>query len=371
MDDGALTKEIALNRELMEFFTVYQISADLLSFDALSDPGGMDATSSQKIDAVKAHAAAIRAVIAAEREAEVAEALERAKKEAYETQQLQQSMQFGSLEKASCAPQMRGGGRNMQKKMKGRGGGGGGARSRAAPQRAQRSEMARPMAMAAMSAPPPAPPSEIAAADSRSSSSSATTTQTSGAGGAAGGGAAAGTVDLTAIPAALDAKASALDAESALRATIIKVGDSWQKTAQKGLIASKSSIVKSTLRKAEQKTSRNGAFDLIDALTRSGGLAIDSGVSLHVMIASTHCFASSLMDTLVKSNVNPIDKVERSSLIVACTVQGQTPEALLAPEHHARIVAQLQEEAAQRSLTDAGATVEELMATLTVDANKR
>ena len=260
----------------------------------------------------------------------------------------------------------------MQKKMmKGRGGGGGGARSRAAPQRAQRSEMVRPMAMAAMSAPPPAPPSEIAAADSRSSSSSATTTQTSGAGGAAGGGAAAGTVDLTAIPAALDAKASALDAESALRATIIKVGDSWQKTAQKGLIASKSSIVKSTLRKAEQKTSRNGAFDLIDALTRSGGLAIDSGVSLHVMIASTHCFASSLMDTLVKSNVNPIDKVERSSLIVACTVQGQTPEALLAPEHHARIVAQLQEEAAQRSLTDAGATVEELMATLTVDANKR
>ena len=368
-----MTKEIALNRELMEFFTVYQISADLLSFDALSDPGGMDATSSQKIDAVKAHAAAIRAVIAAEREAEVAEALERAKKEAYETQQLQQSMQFGSLGKASCAPEVlaRGGGRNMQKKMKGRGGGGGGARSRAAPQRAQKSEMARPMAMAAMSAPPPAPPSEIAAADSRSSSSSATTTQTSGAGGAAGGGAAAGTVDLTAIPAALDAKASALDAESALRATIIKVGDSWQKTAQKGLIASKSSIVKSTLRKAEQKTSRNGAFDLIDALTRSGGLAIDSGVSLHVMIASTHCFASSLMDTLVKSNVNPIDKVERSSLIVACTVQGQTPEALLAPEHHARIVAQLQEEAAQRSLTDAGATVEELMATLTVDANKR
>ena len=37
LDDGALTKEIALNRELMELFTTYQISADLLSYDPRSD----------------------------------------------------------------------------------------------------------------------------------------------------------------------------------------------------------------------------------------------------------------------------------------------------------------------------------------------
>ena len=86
------------------------------------------------------------------------------------------------------------------------------------------------------------------------------------------------------------------------------------------------------------------------------------------------------MATLVKDNVNPIDKVERSSLIVASTVQGKSPEALLEPAQHARIVAGLSAEAAFLQIADIGggaaagggasSSVEELMAALTVEANK-
>ena len=190
--------------------------------------------------------------------------------------------------------------------------------------------------------------------------------------------ASAGTADFTAIPAALDAKALRLDADSALRSTIITVGETWAKKAQNGLIASKASIVASSLAKAGQKDARSAAFDLLDALTRSGALAIKRA-SLHVVIASTHCFTRSLMATLVKDNVNPIDKVERSSLIVASTVQGQSPEALLEPAQHARIVAGLSAEAVFLQIADIGgaaagvgasSSVEELMAALTVEANK-
>lgn len=58
----------------------------------------------------------------------------------------------------------------------------------------------------------------------------------------------------------------------------------------------------------DQKTERNSAFDLLDALSRSGSLEIDYA-SLHVVVASTHCFGETLMNTIVKDNMNPIEKV--------------------------------------------------------------
>ena len=54
---------------------------------------------------------------------------------------------------------------------------------------------------------------------------------------------------------------------------------------------------------------KNKAFDLIDALSRSGALPIDHA-SLHVVMAATHCFDKTLMDCVIKGNVNPIEKVE-------------------------------------------------------------
>ena len=61
---------------------------------------------------------------------------------------------------------------------------------------------------------------------------------------------------------------------------------------------------------------------------RSGTLLVDHA-SLHVVLAATHSFDRSLMETLVEDNVNPIDKVERSALIMAGAVHAAAAADML------------------------------------------
>jgi hypothetical protein len=140
---------------------------------------------------------------------------------------------------------------------------------------------------------------------------------------------------LTKIPGELDAKYEALDPDSALRPTIINPSDSWTKKAQKALL---SSPAVSTLGSDEQKQERERAFDLLDALSRSGGLPMQHA-TLHVMLAATHCFDKELLETVVQDNVNPIEKVERSALIMGTTVHRRSAAELLRPDQTARMAA--------------------------------
>jgi hypothetical protein len=135
-------------------------------------------------------------------------------------------------------------------------------------------------------------------------------------------------LDFTTIPRELDARLEAHDPDGALRPTVIHVGKLWSRRSHRSLLAPATA---SSLSVAEQKLEKDACWDLLDALTRSGGLPIE-GAMLHIVVASTHCFDQSLWDTLVKCNVNPIDKVERSSLIVASVVQGVDAEVLLKVE---------------------------------------
>ena len=51
-----------------------------------------------------------------------------------------------------------------------------------------------------------------------------------------------------------------------------------------------------------QKKEKDAAFDLLDALTKTGGLAVEHA-SLHVVIAATHCFDKTVLQTIVQDNV--------------------------------------------------------------------
>ena len=53
--------------------------------------------------------------------------------------------------------------------------------------------------------------------------------------------------------------------------------------------------------------------------------------SLHVVLASTHSFDKSLVETVVQNNENPTDGVERSTLLIASTISN-TPVADLIVE---------------------------------------
>jgi hypothetical protein len=49
-------------------------------------------------------------------------------------------------------------------------------------------------------------------------------------------------------------------------------------------------------------------------------------------LAATHCFDKTLTNTLVQDNINPIEKMERSMLIIGTTVHNQPAHELLKPE---------------------------------------
>jgi hypothetical protein len=132
-------------------------------------------------------------------------------------------------------------------------------------------------------------------------------------------------LDYTKIPKLLDKKFEAMDKEGAVRPTIIHVGKRWTKTSKKSLLSSPTT---STLEVDEQASERSAAFDLLDALTKSGGFVLEDA-SLHVVITATHCFDRSLLDTVVERNVNPIEKVELSSMIMASTIHNEPVEKLV------------------------------------------
>jgi len=136
------------------------------------------------------------------------------------------------------------------------------------------------------------------------------------------------TIDFVKIPSAMDQKFEKLDEDSALKASIIKLGDGWNKTFQKGLLSNPSTT---SLGTEEQETERSKAYDLLDSLTRSGVFPVEDA-SIHVVLAFTHSFDKSIIDTIVQDNMNPIEKMERSQLIIASTLHDKPVADLVDPE---------------------------------------
>jgi len=126
-------------------------------------------------------------------------------------------------------------------------------------------------------------------------------------------------IDYTQVPAAMDAKFDKLDDDGAVRPTKLLLGETWRKKFQKALLAKPS---ETSLGQDGLRSEKNKAFDLLDALSKSGALPLGN-CQLHVVIIVTHCFDKTLMETVTRDNVNPIEKVERTQLIIASVVHAK------------------------------------------------
>jgi len=321
LPDDSLTKEIKLTQDLMHLFIRYQIPSDLMSFDGTTGSGEAlvgSVTVAEQIEAVKSNVKAMTDMLDSEKKAEIEE---RQREALYE-------QPFGGASKG-------GGG----------GGKGGGGRGKGAPP---------PPMMAIMAAPAGAPGCASKGGSKggmapnlnlRSQAVSASTLASAVAPTSHGSvnvqqeqrpearysSKTAESVepqlgrDYTRVPEEMDKQFQSLDTDGALRPTIISPGKYWRLRRQKTLLAAPS---ESTMGKDDQKKEKDAALDLLDALTKSGALPIEHA-SLHIVIAATHCFDKTVTETVVHDNVSPIDKVERSTLIMASTVYQQPACALI------------------------------------------
>ena len=299
LPDGALTKEIQLTQDLMSLFIDFQIPSDLLSFE-----GAPDTTLTQKVVSVKSNVKAVMEVIDKAKEAQLKE--EKQKAEMRESRYGPSAGPTASPSAAFSAT-LSAADRSAQESFS--------AENNLRSQKRKLGESYRP---------PDVSESASTSADTSSSSeeskmkakrrreSPSPVMSEKG-------------EDFTLIPKLLDSKIETYDSDGSLRSTIIKTSNLWSKTWQQNLLSPSetTNLYGTDIGKEKKK-----AFDLLDALSRSGSLAIDAS-ELHIIIAVSHCFEKNIMSTVIEDNINPIEKVEKSALLLASTIYGEHVSGLI------------------------------------------
>ncbi len=338
LPSDSLTKEIKLTQELLNLFIEYQIPSDLLSYD-----GPEEATAAEKLGCVREYASRMDEMISLAKSRAIQEADEVRE---YEGETNRPPPSYGAMRTRSMEMGMAPG---------------------FGPPPPPMAMMAAPPMMMGMMAPagapapgypqPPPPPASgarqersgsyagapsvakavvapptVVVVQATAATPSPRPVANSGAPSTAGAAETGPVADYTAIPRELDQKLDLLDEDSTLRPTILNLGKTWTREARESLL---SEAVEASLGNKQQETERNKAFDLLDALSKSGALVIDDA-SLHVVIAATHGFDKTLLDTVIQQNVNPVEKVERSLMILASTIHRQPVAELLADEQKER-----------------------------------
>lgn len=134
--------------------------------------------------------------------------------------------------------------------------------------------------------------------------------------------------DYTKLPSLLDSAFDKLDPDHAVRPLIIKPATDWKRKKQVALAVSGGSAQEEVITEEKLNREKNAALDLLDALTRSGALPIENA-ALHIVIGASHSFGDSLMNSLVQRNVNPVEVLERSTLIMSSTLLDAPTHALV------------------------------------------
>ena len=135
--------------------------------------------------------------------------------------------------------------------------------------------------------------------------------------------------DMSALPDLLEKRYAEIEDIACLRPTTISVGAQWTRERREGLLGRG---VRETLKAAGLESERSAAFRLLTSLTKGGEVPL-ARAELHVVTVATHCFDETLMDTVVKANVNPIERVEASMLLTASTILGRPVKDLVKQAH--------------------------------------
>ncbi|KAL7571848.1 hypothetical protein ACA910_002925 [Epithemia clementina (nom. ined.)] len=349
LPNKALTKEIQLTQDLMQLFVEYQIPSDLLSFDDddLEEGGEGEQGDSntlarsrgtRKLAAVKAHVKNVVTVIEAEKEKQFSEEERKA--------EMRAEMKYKPDRKGTDADEISDDGEEedadifpdqgtLSSSMVGQVSISS-IKMKAPPGRRRLVATAAspPMAMAAvpptnamrateafMSKSQPIPglrttnlPDPISPKISTNSFDTSTTSTTLVA------------EDFTLVPKLLDDKLDKYDTDHALRSTVLTAASTWSRRRQENLLVTPQTT---ELDPEEVERETNKAFDLLDALSRSGTLPI-ACAELHVIVAVSHCFENDVMGSVIQDNINPIEKIERSTLLIGSTIYGQACNNLLA-----------------------------------------
>jgi len=336
--DDSLTKEIKLTQDLMQLFITYQIPSDLLSYDAASASaaagGNVEvvggATAQERLQQVRTHVKAMQLMIEQSRQEEIHN---RTQEAAFVAPQLlledllgddpfgsmvqekklkerESNVSVGKL-RMRCAPAPRSMGMSLPMPTC----------ATSAPRAAfgmqqQQQQQQQPAGTVSQQPRPQEPQRQQQTQEQRAQRHEDAPHELD---------EASGGRDLTQVPVEMDARFEKLDPDARLRPTIITPASQWKKRAQKALLSKPTETV---VGGDEQKQMRDAAFDLLDALTKSGALPIEHA-SLHVVVAATQCFDLTVMETVIQQNTNPIERVERSTLIMASTVHQRPPAALV------------------------------------------
>eukprot|EP01033_Poteriospumella_lacustris_P002889 gene2890-2109_t len=142
---------------------------------------------------------------------------------------------------------------------------------------------------------------------------------------------------VTALPQRLDDAFDRLNNGHATRPTIINVNEAWTREKRRPALLATSAKTEAWTAKDLQRE-KTAAFELLDALTRSGALLMEQA-ALHVVVSTTHAFADSVMECVVQQNRNPIEDLERSSLVMVSQLHGAAPHEMVEAAHLERLLA--------------------------------
>jgi hypothetical protein len=123
-------------------------------------------------------------------------------------------------------------------------------------------------------------------------------------------------IDYTQIPSQIEKVFHQYDPSGSVRPTIINIGKIWKKETRQSILAP---FVTKFLANDEQLKAKNEAFQLLDCLTKSGSICV-THCQFHILISSTHCYNDTLLNSVIQHNSNPIEEIERSSLIIASII---------------------------------------------------